>query len=292
MTKLIPQDDPGRATENELGALEPGRLARFKRPLIALALTLIVPGLGQLYNRQLAKGILFAAAAPILLFAGTSLGLLHRFSTFVVCLLLAITLNLCILIDALRGAWKQRPDRAAGSRRWGGYSLFAVIAIFNLYAGLSDFYRDRIVGVRAFRTPAGSMAPTLQTGDRFIANMRAYRARSPERTEIIVFETLEEQTRLVKRVIAVGNDTLEIDERGVWVNGKKLDEPYLATIDPKLTRFGPKKIPAGEFFVMGDDRMNSYDSRHYGPVKRAQIKGRPLFICWSPDTSRIGKEIR
>ena len=135
--------------------------------------------------------------------------------------------------------------------------------------------------VQAFWIPSPSMAPTLEVGDRVLVNKLAYRAHEVRRGDLVGVERPPEASNgqegeikdLIKRVIAVGGDTIEAHEGEVYVNGERIEEPYLAegTVTENLPR---QVVPEGEVFVMGDNRSNSEDSRVFGPIPEDTIIGR------------------
>ena len=150
--------------------------------------------------------------------------------------------------------------------------------------------------VQARVIPSGSMEETLLVGDHLIMSRFGYDAgvpwldwhvplwRQPKRQQLIIFRSvMEPGTDLVKRVIGLPGDTVEIREGVVHVNGAPLAEPYLAAPMGRSERFGPAQVPPESFFVMGDNCANSYDSRYWGSVPRRNIVGAPLVIYMSID---------
>jgi signal peptidase I len=170
--------------------------------------------------------------------------------------------------------------------------------------------------IQAFFIPSESMVPTLLVGDRVVVNKLAYRFREPRRGEVIVFiakHGVEDRSLLVrikhffgegiglfrpsetdfiKRVIGLPGDTIQVNSTGVTVtspDGKKmrLTEPYIFSRSEQGPDQAPFKVPAGEYFVMGDNRANSADSRSsLGPVQRADIIGKAFVKIWP--IKRIG----
>jgi signal peptidase I len=144
--------------------------------------------------------------------------------------------------------------------------------------------------IQAFWIPSPSMEPTLDVGDRVLVNKLSYKFHDVNRGDVVVFErppgasTGEngEIKDLIKRVIAVGGDTIEAKEGEVYVNSEQVDEDYLepgtSTDNLPLT-----EIPEGQVFVMGDNRTNSEDSRIFGPIDEDAIVGR-AFIRVLPIT--------
>src|SRR5262245_5599677 len=165
----------------------------------------------------------------------------------------------------------------------------------------------RTWAVQAFKIPTGSMENNLLIGDHLLVNKFIFGAtvsqletkylavREPRRGDILVFKYPDEPERdFIKRVIGLPGDTLELRNKKVFVNGQPLDEPYVHFLEPASNsqevtsfdvreRYGPVRVPDGQFFVMGDNRDNSQDSRYWGFLPRGYIKGRALMIYWSYD---------
>jgi signal peptidase I len=137
--------------------------------------------------------------------------------------------------------------------------------------------------VQAFWIPSESMVPTLEVGDRVLVNKLAYKAHDVNHGDLIVFERPPEAAQagqedikdLIKRVIAVGGDTVESRNGLVYVNGERIEEPYLVEGTP-TERLPLTPVPEGEVFVMGDNRTNSEDSRDFGPIDEDTIVGRAV----------------
>lgn len=163
--------------------------------------------------------------------------------------------------------------------------------------------------VQAFKIPSGSMQPTLKIGDHILVNKFIYGVKlpyarttliplgSPERGDIIVFKYPEEPDKdFIKRVIGIPGDTVEIRKKQVVVNGTPLQQDYGMHTDSNIIpgrvnrrdNFGPVTVPEGAYFVMGDNRDNSYDSRFWGFVDESSIKGEAFIIYWSWDREDFG----
>jgi len=162
--------------------------------------------------------------------------------------------------------------------------------------------------VQAFKIPSGSMLPTLQIGDHILVNKFIYRFQSPHRGDIIVFKYPRDEGRdFIKRVIGVPGDKLMIREKQVFINDRPLSEPYVIHTDPEIQEapysprdfYGPLIIPPGKYFMMGDNRDHSMDSRFWGLLDQDKIRGKAFLIYWSwdgerfrPRWERIGKLVR
>ena len=131
------------------------------------------------------------------------------------------------------------------------------------------------------RVEGQAMAPTLANQDRVIVNRLAYLSSSPQNGDVVMLRYPHNQRKLfVKRVIAVPGDTLRIEDGRVFVNDQPLEDAYVAQTGRSHENLGTQLIPAGQYFVMGDRRNNSSDSRHWGLVQEDLILGRVAFRFW------------
>jgi signal peptidase I len=174
---------------------------------------------------------------------------------------------------------------------------------------LATFIRTFVV--QAFKIPTGSMEKNLLIGDHLLVNKVVYSpsagsleakllGKKPiQRGHVVVFKYPEEPARdFIKRVIGLPGETVEIKDKKVYIDGKPLDEPYVHFLEPPLLptdpeygsrlsdSYGPRKVPEGQLFVMGDNRDNSKDSRYWGFLPEDQVKGRALMVYWSYEATR------
>jgi signal peptidase I len=196
--------------------------------------------------------------------------------------------------------------------------------IKSLAIALVIWFVLRTLLIEAFRIPSSSMERTLLVGDFLFVNKALYGAelplihtrlpafRDPRLEDIVVFDSRTEPgVKVVKRLVGMPGDTLQMKNAILWRNGVAQREPYVEHVDsltdtsapemrewqvtyllPGLNRttyrptrdnWGPLVVPPKEYFVMGDNRDNSYDSRYWGFVPRNVIRGRPLFVYYSYD---------
>jgi signal peptidase I len=162
--------------------------------------------------------------------------------------------------------------------------------------------------VQAFKIPSGSMEDTLLVGDHLLVTKFLYgtkipftdtkilKIRDPQRGDVVVFEYPEDPSKdFIKRVIGVPGDVVEGKDKKVYVNGKLFENPHEVhkekEIIPKAQNprdsFGPITVPADSYFMMGDNRDRSYDSRFWGFVKSSKIKGKALIKYWSWDSEKF-----
>lgn len=173
--------------------------------------------------------------------------------------------------------------------------------------------------IQPFTIPSGSMENTLLIGDYLFVNkfiygikvpftdLRLPKVRAPERGDVIVFRFPEDRSKdFIKRVIGVPGDVIEIRNKQVYVNGTLYHNPHEIHKDARILprgagprdNFGPLRVPANSYFVMGDNRDNSYDSRFWGFVGYPDIVGRAMIKYWSWDSAtwhvrwgRIGRSV-
>ncbi len=155
--------------------------------------------------------------------------------------------------------------------------------------------------VQAFKIPTGSMRPTLLEGDRILVDKVTYGIkipltswrlpdiRPPRRGDLVVFRAVDDPRRdFIKRLAAVGGDTLEIRDLRLWINGRPLTEPSMFREMVYYNRgtFGqeghPTKVPAGHYFFLGDNSASSRDSRYWGFLPESNVIGRAFVIYWPP----------
>lgn len=139
--------------------------------------------------------------------------------------------------------------------------------------------------VQPFIIPSSSMESTLMISDRVLVNRFIYRFTAPKPGDIVVFVSPEENNLdLIKRVVAVGGQTVDVRDGKVYVDGKLRVEPFVNTAYPDhYDSDAPLKVPAGSVYVMGDNRANSKDSRYIGPQPVTRILGRAFAIYWPVD---------
>jgi signal peptidase I len=219
------------------------------------------------------------------------------------------------------GRGERNPERSMGraTLEWARSLVLATTA----------FLLIRAMGVEAYKIPTSSMENTLMVGDFLLVNKAVYGAEipgtdillpafeEPERGEVIVFHPPHEPDKnYVKRIVGVPGDTVEMRDKVLRVNGRVIAEPYARQIDPRgdavhpamtwqkgyliaspkkrayhpsRDTWGPIAVPDGRYFVLGDNRDNSEDSRYWGFVDRDQIRGRPWLVYYSYDRERGGR---
>lgn len=192
-----------------------------------------------------------------------------------------------------------QPQRPAGGRRQASALVeWALIVVVALIAALLI----KAFAIQAFFIPSGSMEPTLFPGDRVLVNKLSYDVHKVNTGDVIVFrrppaDTSSDVGDLIKRVVALPGQTIRVADCRVYINGKLLPQPYLPkgwqdpgseycttwVSGPGTANLpDPYTVPAGDYFVMGDNRMDSDDSRYWGPLPARYIVGRAFLKMWPP----------
>lgn len=299
-----------------------------RHPWLAVMLSVIMAGLGHVYCGRFIKGLVLACLAYISIPVTFSAPLIGRSSIRIAVLAASWLFSALVSLVAIIDSWYIAKHTTAAYtlkdyNRWYVYVLWVVLST----GGATRLALNvRTNYIEAFRVPAASNYPTLAPGDRFLANKLAYRNNDPKRGDLVVFMNPENRRmNYIKRVVAIGGDTVQIKDNELYVNGRKLQRRQLAdstldetTIrtggrllkgdvyeetnddatykiflqsqaDPNLANLASVTVPKYHCFVLGDNRNSSEDSRRFGPVPLAAIKGRADYLYWpAKDWSRFG----
>ncbi|MCL1471577.1 signal peptidase I [Argonema antarcticum A004/B2] len=242
-----------------------------KDPWLAVFLSQILPGLGHLYIGKWWLGILL-----IIIWVVANI------------VPLVSILILIILPFVAYNAYISAPVRRETSKK-----LIKTICVFLIVVPLFSvvlaiLLRAFVLEVRYI--PSGTMLPTLQINDRLLIDKLIYRFQKPQRGDIVVFsptDTLIQQNlkdAFIKRIIGLPGEKVEVKGEKVYINDQPLQENYIA--EAPDYQYGPVTVPPNSYFVLGDDRNNSYDSHYWGFVPRELIIGKATKRYWPPD--RIG----
>jgi len=304
---------------------------RYKRRIwLAILLSLIMPGLGQVYCGRLKRGLVlnFLHILPLPIIIGLfSLSDSPALTQIAIVLILA---SMMVFLAAILDSAFLAIRTAIGYQLKDYNSPVVYILLILIVTGGSSgsglYLRNQ--RLEAFRVPAASCYPTIVPNDRILANKHAYKRRNPGRGDLVVhINPLNRHMNYIKRIVAVAGDTVEMKDNQLYVNGyeltrRKLPESTLDNIritekgqllkgevfeetngnakynifliesphDKTIGDFEKITVPEHHCFVLGDNRNNSLDSRHFGPVLLATIKGRADYIYWpAMDWSHFGK---
>ncbi len=277
-------------------------------------LSFIRPGLGQIYNGQALKGVIYFLcylSFPFLLIKILTFYPASH-SILVICFLFFIPLVFFVLViaDAIYQSNKLRHEYIL--KRYNNPIVYigiflALVAMSELIPNL-EFDKEKITSnyIQAYKIASVSMEPTLLPGDHILVDRRLA-ARNPARGALSVFVYPKDETKdFVKRVVALGGDIVEIRNKYLYVNNKLVKESQVIHKDKEVLpasqsprdNFGPITVPTDSFFVMGDNRELALDSRFWGVVDKDKMKGTVTQIYWSWDRitstvrwNRIGKNV-
>lgn len=286
-----------------------------RRPWLAAALGFVWPGVGYLYAGQGLRALLLLLLFPLAEFGIFLLAVVVPLpvANIVIPATLWLALHTVVAYGAARAARAFGRDRPVPSfSRWYGCLAAVVLtAIVNLLWA----HGFRVTFLEAYKIPSGSMEATILRGDRLLAvkwaygwrepilSARLFRGREPARGELVVFLFPEDRSRaFLMRLIGLPGETVEMRDKRVLVNGTPLEEPYarFSAMDASMRDgWGPATVPVASYFVLGDNRDNSRDSRFWGFVPDEDLLGRAAVIYWSWDSAqrrirweRIGRRLR
>ncbi len=195
-----------------------------------------------------------------------------------------LTLNLLKFTDTkgwIHMAHKQDIQADTEEKASVGKELFQWVLVI-LGAVILAFLIDTFVIVNA-QIPSGSMENTIMTGDRVFGNRLAYKFSDPKRFDIIIFKYPDDESQLfIKRIIGLPGETVEIHDGNIYINGSDSPLEDVDIKEPMERSFGPYTVPEGCYFVMGDNRNNSRDSRYWENtfVSEDEILGKAVFRYW------------
>jgi len=250
---------------------------KARKPWLAALLSFLWPGLGQVYNGRFKKGVVLLCLAAGWQLLG--IGAVEAFRWWLSSLGGYLLLSLYAAWDARRGARGLAEFRPGPRNTWPLYlGIVAAMTTASLVAGLAERWAFPI-----YTVAQTSMRPTLRAGDHL--RCKALRPREViRRGQLVVFEYPSEHSLIfVKRVVGLPGEVVEVDDGLVYVNGDPIDEGYYATRQPgaKSLDMPPARLAPDEYYVLGDNRYASFDSRSYGPVNRARMLATPLYVIYS-----------
>jgi signal peptidase I len=293
-----------------------------RRAWLAALLSLLLPGLGQLYNRQVRLALVLIILNLILsvpgkwLFAAVPADVVVP--VYAIGLLVALAYFLFAIVQAAIRARRVKSISLAWFNRW--YVYIGLVVFLVILESIVDL--APVPSIDAYNSPSGSMSPTLVEGDYYQTRTLAFAGRLPERGEIAIFRPPSEpDVDFVKRIIGLPGDRIQLREGRLYINGVMVERVELTrgegtslpqhypddrvyreilpggaghlisevSDDGQLDNTPEFVVPAEHVFVLGDNRDRSNDSRGgLGFIPLGGLHDTPLFIYWSADKSRIG----
>lgn len=291
-------------------------IIKSRNSLIAFLLSLFIPGLGQVYNGQAKKAIVFFS---LLLFFPFVFGVTRWITSFYgIMLLLALELSVRVfsIVDAIKHARRQKEYIPKGFNTWYYHLCIAFIMLIILL-----FYdMAAIIGAQTFKIPTTSNQPTIQAGDWVVGDMRIYDNKQPDYGDIIIYKK-GDGCFYPCRLVGLPNDKLEINNNIVSINGRPSKSVFIKAgvsdgmpvnefeevlpnghkhnIYKSMYPFDSTKstiknilVPTNYYYVLGDNRDNSADSRYIGFIKKEDVVGQVIYSYWGTTTKRININFR
>lgn len=258
-----------------------------RNPFLAGLLSLLTFGLGQVYNGQLKKGIIFFISSLIINIS-ILVGILNTFYGLIALVVIGIILYLWNFIDAIINASKVKNYSMKSFNRW--YIYLIVVILMNIFNCVSS----PLMPVKCYKPVGNSMFPMIEEGERIVVNKSYYQKHRPSRGDVLIFKHFNKS--YIKRVIAIGGERVEINGSKILINGKEIKNTWINNIENETATNLQKpmiyNIPQDTVFVLGDNlEQHSKDSREFGPIKLQSIKGKVLYIYWSKNMKKIGQAI-
>lgn len=277
-------------------------MPKRRKTWLTIILNLATPGLGFVYLGKVGTAItvfvislaLNNAAYAVLLYVDTAPLNLLGAALILLCWVVGL---IVVSIRFARSVTAEYTLRAYN--KW-----YLYLAMFFVGILVSTFSAPHYGDLESFRIPSESMENALLVGDYFIADVSAYETDTPGYNDVIVIIFPKDGvTKYVERCVGLPGDTVEIVDKVLYINGSPASNPKTIkhirqNLEPRgpygkdtPDSFGPFVVPKNHFFVMGDNRDNSYDSRWWGPVPRELLVGKAILIYWSKDVGRIGLRV-
>jgi signal peptidase I len=299
-------------------------------PWLAVTLSVIMTGLGHIYCGKFAKGLVLTLLSGILIpIISGALSVSHSTIRIVV-IITSLFISLVVWLFGIIDSWytARHITDSYTLKDYNRWYVYIILILMGTGGSIQIAFNLRANLVEAFRVPVASNYPTIVPNDRIMANKLAYKTADPERGDLIVFINPENRRQnYIKRVVAVAGDTVEIKDGQLYVNDQKLQrrilpqstldnirikvigEPLKGDVleeinggakykiflaspphDETSSDFAKITIPKHHCFVLGDNRNLSRDSRYFGPVPLATIKGRADYLYFpAKDWSRFGR---
>ncbi|BCS87916.1 signal peptidase I [Pseudodesulfovibrio sediminis] len=268
-----------------------------RKPWLAALLSLVAVGLGQVYNGHWRRGVgflLFEFVLGLIVFA-----FMEQFVVLLIGVSALAGFNLFVIVEAFRSAKEKSAYTLKACNR---PLVYAVFLLCSLALGLASSWGVRTYFVKAYTCASESMVPTMRKGDHFLAKALGAEG-AIKRGDVIVFQSPENDgVDFIKRVIGLPGETIEIRDQVVFINGQPQEEPYVrhseSDVQPGRNSMAQQTLLSDEYFVMGDNREASYDSRFIGPINRKWIRYRALYYYFPADfgseswSDRFGMAVR
>jgi len=276
-------------------------LTKKRKPMIALLFSLLSPGLGHVYVGKLKKGfilnLILCATYLILVF----FGLLLTLKGLIISLIVLNLLNVLVIIDSIIATKNKGSYKLKHYNRWYFYLLIYMLLWCISFASA----KITETTFKNYRNSSSQMSNTLLEGDYIFSNKKYYNKHEIHRDDLIIYKFFTAEKHIVDRVIGLPGDKIEIIDKILYLNDIIYKQPFTKFIDTRIIprdygriywankflgsrdNFGPVTVPSKQYFVLGDNRDISADSRYNGFVHKDSIIAKPVYILFSYGTNPI-----
>lgn len=275
-----------------------------RNPFIAGVFSLVFPGLGQVYNRQIKKGILYLALSYLIpvIFAVTRW--VTSFAGMCIFMAIGISFLLFIVMDAILNAKRQKFYVLKTYNKWYYYALIACLIFTMTFV----FDKKKMIGIQSYIAQTTANNPTILEGDWIIIDTKAYEGNTPKTGDLITF-TKEDGQLFMYRIVGLPKDTISLKDNIVSINNKLSKSKFIADrnieginfseleetfpnghshriykskeeFDDGMMNMNAFVVPTDSIFVLGDSRDNALDSRYIGCIAKDQITGQIKYSYW------------
>ncbi len=256
---------------------------------LAFFLTIITPGLGHLYNGQFKSAIIIPLVYILITFIVISIPIARTFNGLVIFLFFVIVFFLTFAVISFKRA------NSLIQYTLKSYNRVSIYILWPLIFWGSDFIITPSNSLSAFSIPTIGMENTLKVNDMIFVDLEFYNNNEVKRDDIVIIKDPESDNLLIKRVIGLSDEKIALRNGKIYINDEYYQENNPNIIIDSLTNYSNYEeiiIPSDHFFVMGDYREQSKDSRIFGTIPIEYIRGTPLYIYYSETYSRIGKKLK
>ena len=267
-----------------------------RKPWLAALLNLICAGTGQIYNGEIQKGIFVYSLWWAISLSIAYFRLFHSFKGLIVALALLGFFLIAITVEAFISASRKKDYHLKAYNKVFIYFLpylLSVLVSLSLSMVQKSPYPNALYGIQSFRIPSASMTPTLQPGDTLMSDLHYFKNHPAQRGDLAVFPNPNKpELEYIKRIVALEGDSVKIQNGNLYVNEEIIENRNKSSDLGSPYEDSPAQIiPSGKAFMVGDNLNSSVDSREWGSVDLNTFIAKPLYIYYSPDKNRIGKQL-
>ncbi len=277
--------------------MENQKKIKKRKPWLAALLNFFCAGTGQIYNGELKKGIFVYTLWWAILLLFRHFQVFHSLKGLFVGVAILGLFLIAITTEAFISALKKKDYQLKAYNKVIVYFIpYLLSVLINFSFGLlfKSAYNNALYNIKSFSIPSSSMNPTLQAGDRIMTDLRYFTIHPAQRGDLAVFpHPHKPKFEFIKRIVALEGDTVKIQNGNLYMNEQKVEDRNINSDSSSFYEDSPAQVvPSGKAFMVGDNLNNSADSREWGFVDLNTLIAKPLYIYYSRDKTRIGKQLQ